>query len=113
MIKMVIRLVIRSVIQLLGGKHFEVLVGVLDKMPASIWSVVVLFCCTYSDSMLDLMLEVYLDSMWAGKLVWISYKQKERLNCQIMSLKKENKNHILHHTTCLQKVWRFSRRQKR
>ena len=56
MTKMVIRLVIRSVIQLLGGKHFEVLVGVLDKMPASIWSVVVLFCCTYSDSMLDLML---------------------------------------------------------
>ena len=38
MIKMVIRLVIRSVIQLLGGKHFEVLVGVLDKMPASLWS---------------------------------------------------------------------------
>ena len=30
-----IKMVIRSVIQLLGGKHFEVLVGVLDKMPAS------------------------------------------------------------------------------
>ena len=42
-------------------------------------------------------LEVYLDSMLAGKLVWISYKQKERLNCQIISLKKENKNHMLHH----------------
>ena len=46
-------------------------------------------------------LEVYLDSMWAGKLVWISYKQKDRLNCQIISLKKENKNHnyIIHMLT--------------
>ena len=50
-----IKMVIRSVIQLLGGKHFEVLVGVLDKMPASMVGSCT-FCCTYSDSMLDLML---------------------------------------------------------